>query len=61
MQQWLAEQLGVEAEYHALYQRRRYRLKAKLKVARPHPPPAEQRAARATLETLHHLQTKIDQ
>lgn len=35
MQQWLAETLGVEAEYHAVYQMARYRLKAKLKVARP--------------------------
>ena len=34
-QQWLAETLGVEAEYHAVYQMTRYRLKAKLKVARP--------------------------
>ncbi len=31
----LAESLGVEAEYHAVYQITRYRLKAKLKVARP--------------------------
>ncbi len=35
VQQWLAESLGVEAEYHAVYQMTRYRLKAKLKVARP--------------------------
>jgi len=35
VQQWLAETLGVEAEYHAVYQMTRYRLKAKLKVARP--------------------------
>ncbi len=35
VQQWLAEELGVEAEYHAVYQMTRYRLKAKLKVARP--------------------------
>jgi len=34
VQQWLAETLGV-AEYHAVYQMTRYRLKAKLKVARP--------------------------
>ena len=35
VQQWLAEKLGIEAEYHAVYQMTRYRLKAKLKVARP--------------------------
>src|SRR4028118_2085890 len=35
VQQWLAETLAVEAEYHAVYQMTRYRLKAKLKVARP--------------------------
>jgi len=35
VQQWLADSLGVEAEYHAVYQMTRYRLKAKLKVARP--------------------------
>lgn len=35
VQQWLAETLGVEAEYHAVYQMTRYRLKSKLKVARP--------------------------
>lgn len=35
VQQWLAETLGIEAEYHAVYQMTRYRLKAKLKVARP--------------------------
>lgn len=35
VQQWLAETLGVEAAYHAVYQMTRYRLKAKLKVARP--------------------------
>ena len=35
VQQWLAESLGVEAKYHAVYQMTRYRLKAKLKVARP--------------------------
>lgn len=35
IQQWLAEELGIEAEYHAVYQMTRYRLKAKLKVARP--------------------------
>ena len=35
VQQWLAEELGGEAEYHAVYQMTRYRLRAKLKVARP--------------------------
>jgi transposase len=35
VKQWLAEKLGVEATYHAVYQMTRYRLKAKLKVARP--------------------------
>ncbi len=35
VQQWLAEKLGVEAEYHTVYQMTRYRLNAKLKVARP--------------------------
>ena len=35
VQQWLLESLGVEAEYHTVYQMTRYRLKAKLKVARP--------------------------
>ncbi|XHX78476.1 MAG: transposase [Stenomitos frigidus ULC029] len=35
VQQWMAESLGIEAEYHAVYQMTRYRLKAKLKVARP--------------------------
>lgn len=35
VQQWLSETLGIEAEYHAVYQMTRYRLKAKLKAARP--------------------------
>lgn len=35
VQQWLLEKLGIEAEYHAVYQMTRYRLKAKLKVVRP--------------------------
>lgn len=35
VQQWLLETLGVEAQYHAVYQMTRNRLKAKLKVARP--------------------------
>ena len=47
VQQWLADTLGVEAEYHAVYQMTRYRLNAKLKVARPqnHQQDPEQRAA----------------
>ena len=35
VQKWLADTLGIDAEYHAVYQMTRYRLKAKLKVARP--------------------------
>jgi transposase len=35
VQQWLSETLGIEAEYHAVYQMTRHRLGAKLKVARP--------------------------
>lgn len=35
VQQWLAESLGVEATYHAVYHLTHYRLKAKLKVPRP--------------------------
>jgi transposase len=35
VQAWLSNTLGVEAEYHAVYQMTRYRLKAKRKVARP--------------------------
>lgn len=35
VQQWLAETLDVAAQYHAVYQMTRYRLSAKLKVARP--------------------------
>jgi hypothetical protein len=35
VQQWLAQTLGINAEYHAVYQMTRYRLRAKLKVARP--------------------------
>ncbi len=34
VQQGLADTLGVEAEYHAVYLMTRYRLNAKLKVAR---------------------------
>lgn len=35
VQQWLADTLGIEAEYHAVYQMARYRLQAKLKAVRP--------------------------
>jgi transposase len=55
VQQWLADKLGVEAEYHAVYQMTRYRLKAKLKVARPrhYKQDKEQREAfKKTLETI---------
>lgn len=54
VQQWLAETLGIEAEYHAVYQMTRYRLKAKLKVARPQncKQDSEQREAfKKTLQT----------
>jgi transposase len=54
VQQWLAETLGVEAEYHAVYQMTRHRLKAKLKVARPqnYKQDSEQRSAfKQTLQT----------
>lgn len=36
VQQWLADTLGVEAEYHAVYQMTRYRLKAKPVYAQSH-------------------------
>jgi transposase len=54
VQQWLAETLGVEAGYHAVYQMTRYRLQAKLKVARPQndKQDSEQRSAfKQTLQT----------
>ncbi|WP_445628833.1 helix-turn-helix domain-containing protein [Nostoc sp. DSM 114167] len=35
VQQWLAQTLGVEAEYHTVYQMTHNRLQAKLKVPRP--------------------------
>lgn len=35
VQQWLSKTLGVEAEYPTVYHLVRYRLKAKLKAARP--------------------------
>lgn len=35
VQQWLEETLDIAADYHTVYQMVRYRLKAKLKVARP--------------------------
>lgn len=55
VQQWLSEQLGVEAEYHAVYQMTRYRLKAKLKVARPQnskQQPEQREAFKKTLQTI---------
>jgi transposase len=54
VQQWLSESLGVEAEYHAVYQMTRYRLKAKLKVARPQnikQNPAQREAFKKTSQT----------
>ena len=35
VQRWLSDSLGIEAEYATVYHLVRYRLKAKLKVARP--------------------------
>lgn len=35
VQQWLCETLGIEAEYRTVHELVRYRLKAKLKAARP--------------------------
>jgi transposase len=52
VQQWLAETLGVEAEYHAVYQMTRYRLKAKLKVARPRHHKQDQEKREAFKKTL---------
>jgi len=52
VQQWLSKTLGVEAEYHAVYQMTRHRLKAKLKVARPQhfkQDPAKREAFKQTL------------
>lgn len=49
VQQWLSEELGIEAEYHTVYQMTRHRLKAKLKVARPQHR-QQNRAARAAFE-----------
>jgi transposase len=54
VQQWLAETLGIEAQYHAVYQMTRYRLKAKLKVARPQNSkqnPQQPEAFKKTLQT----------
>lgn len=52
MQQWLAETLDVEAEYHAVYQMTRYRLKAKLKIARPQNSKQNQEQREAFKKTL---------
>lgn len=52
---WLSETLGIEAEYHAVYQMTRHRLKAKLKVARPQhrkQDPAKRQAFKQTLPTI---------
>jgi transposase len=52
VQQWLSETLGIEAEYHAVYQMTRHRLGAKLKVARPQnckQDPAQREAFKQTL------------
>jgi hypothetical protein len=35
VQGWLEQTLGIEADYHTVYQMTRYRLKAKLKMPRP--------------------------
>jgi transposase len=55
VQEWLRETLGIEAEYHAVYQMTRYRLKAKLKVARPQnskQDPEQREAFKKTLPTI---------
>jgi len=55
VQQWLSETLGIEAEYHAVYQMTRHRLGAKLKVARPQnckQDPAQREAFKQTLPTI---------
>lgn len=52
VQQWLAEKLGVEAKYHAVYQMTHYRLKAKLKVARQKHDLQEQEQREAFKKTL---------
>ena len=54
IQQWLAETLGIEAKYHAVYQMTRYRLKAKLKAVRPQnrkQNPKQREAFKKTLQT----------
>lgn len=55
VQQRLSETLGIEAEYHAVYQMTRHRLGAKLKVARPQnckQDPAQREAFKQTLPTI---------
>jgi transposase len=55
VQEWLAQKLGVKAEYHAVYQMTRYRLQSKLKVPRPqnHKQNTPQREAfKKTLQTI---------
>jgi len=54
VQQWLSETLGIEAQYHTVYQMTRYRLQAKLKVARPQNSkqnPQQREAFKQTLQT----------
>lgn len=54
VQQWLYDTLGVEAEYHTVYQMTRHRLKAKLKAARPQnrkQDPAARESFKQTLQT----------
>jgi transposase len=52
VQQWLAAILGIEAEYHAVYQMTRYRLKSKLKVARPQNCQQDSKQREALAQTL---------
>ena len=52
VQQWMSETIGIQAEYHAVYQMTRHRLRAKLKVARPQnckQDPAQREAFKQTL------------
>ena len=54
VQGWLEQTLGVEADYHTVYQMTRYRLKAKLKVPRPQnskQDPKQREAFKKTLQT----------
>jgi len=54
VQQWLSETLGIEAQYHTVYQMTRYRLQGKLKAARPQNSkqnPQQREAFKQTLQT----------